>query len=177
MMSIIRLAALGLAASLATAAVAQPKPAEAFSLVGTYRLISTTQTVVATGEVKEFGHNSIGYIMYGADGRMMAMIGDKNRPVRDPKDMDDKFKAQLFDTLGGYGGSYTFDGKKVVHHIDISTRQLFTGTDQVRYVEKHGNQLLYTTAPSASPRDGVVVVFKSVWEKVPDNYLAPKNAQ
>jgi hypothetical protein len=176
MMSIIHLATLGLAASLATVAVAQPNPAGAFSLVGTYRLISTTQTVEATGQVTEFGHNSIGYIMYGADGRMMALVGDNDRPLRDPKDLDEKTKAMLFDTMGGYGGTYTFDGKKVVHHIDISTRQLFTGTDQVRYVEKRGNQLVYT-AKGPSPRDGVPVVMTVVWEKVPDNYLAPKKAK
>jgi hypothetical protein len=164
MMSVVLLAACAVA-------VAAPPPP---SLVGTYRLISTKQTVVATGKVAPFGDNSVGYIMYGADGRMMALVGDGNRrPTQSSNALDDATKVRLFDSMGGYGGTYTFDGKKVIHHIDIATRPAMVGTDVVRYIELRGDKLIYSTKAGPSPRDGVVVTLEFVWQKVPDGYLAP----
>jgi hypothetical protein len=170
-MSILRWAIVGAAAMFAPGAASVP------SLVGTYRLISAKEVVVATGEVKPFGTNSMGYITYGADGRMMTLLGDKDRPTLTFTDKvkDEGIKARLYDTMGGYGGTYTFDGAKVVHHIDIATRPAVIGTDAVRYVEFRGNRLIYTTKPGPSPRSGAIVTFEDVWERVPDGYLAPRN--
>jgi hypothetical protein len=151
-----------LAALISTAASAQ------FSLVGTYRLISAKQTVVATGEVTSLGHDPYGFIMYGADGRVMVLLGDAHRSAPPPGGLDNATKARLFDTMGGYGGTYSLDGTKVIHHIDIATRPVLVGTDAVRYVEKRGNRLILTTKAAPSPRDGVVVTFEDVWEKLPD---------
>jgi hypothetical protein len=161
-MSIMRGVGLMLA-SISTAASGQS------SIVGTYRLISTKQTVVATGKVTTFGNNPIGFIMYGADGRMMDLVGDADRPVPNSGALDDATKARLFDSMGGYGGTYTFDGEKVTHHIDIATRPAMLGTDVVRYVQRRGNTLVFTSKAAPSPRDGVVVTLEFVWEKVPDS--------
>jgi hypothetical protein len=163
-MSKLRLAALGLIASLASAAHAQP------SLVGTYRMISTKRTIVATGQVVDYyGKNPIGYIIYTADGHMMALMVEGGRPIRDFKNpMDDATKVKMYNTGGGYGGTYSFDGKKVVHHIDISTGGTPAGTEVVRYVEiLDANHLRYTTKPEPSIRDGVVDTVETIWERVP----------
>jgi hypothetical protein len=154
-----------LAFLLSTAATAQ------CNLIGTYRLISARQTIVATGEVKSLGNDPFGFLMYGADGRMMVLLGDAHRQAPAPDALDDAAKARLFDTMGGYGGTYSFDGKKMVHHIDIATRPVLVGTDAVRYVEKCGDRLVLTTRAAPSPRDGVVVTFEDVWEKLPDGSL------
>jgi hypothetical protein len=167
-MSIMRSVGLILAVSLQTAAMAQP------SLVGTYRLISAKQTVVATGKISSLGSNPIGFIMYGADHRMMVLLGDADRPAPKSGTLDEATKARLFNTMGGYGGTYTFDGQKVVHHIDIATRPQMIGTDAVRYVQFRGNTLVYTTKAAPSPRDGVVVTFEDIWEKLPDRNTPSK---
>ena len=45
------------------------------NLLGTYKLISSTRTIVETGEVKDaFGKQPKGYIMYGMDGRMLGSV-------------------------------------------------------------------------------------------------------
>jgi hypothetical protein len=162
-MSILRWAIVGLVAT------STPGSISVISIVGTYRLISSKETIVATGKTRRFGTNSIGYIMYGGDGRMMVLLGDRDRPSQIITDKDQAIKAQLYDTMGGYGGTYTFDGKKVVHHIDIATRPAMIGTDAVRYVEYRDNRLIYTSKPGPSPRDGVIVTFENIWERVPDS--------
>jgi hypothetical protein len=166
-MSIVKGIAIMSIASLSTAAAAQP------DIVGTYRLISTKQIVVATGEVTPFGNNTIGYITYGADGRMMDLVGDADRPAPKTGKLDEATKARLFDTMGGYGGTYTFDGRTMIHHIDIATRPAMVGTDVVRYVERRGNTLVFTSEAAPSPRDGVVVKLEFVWEKLPGGGAKP----
>ena len=53
-----------------------------------------------------------------------------------------------------YAGTYTADGEKVVHHVDISWNQSWTGTDLVRFYKLDGNTLTITTARAQSAFDG-----------------------
>jgi hypothetical protein len=58
------------------------------------------------------------------------------------------------------------DGEKVIHHVDISWNQAWTGTDQIRFYKLDGDILTLTTAPFKTPQDdreGKIVV---VWEKM-----------
>ena len=50
-------------------------------LVGTYKLISDTRKDLDTGEVSyNFGKHPVGYIMYGNEGRMLAIVVSDDRP-------------------------------------------------------------------------------------------------
>jgi hypothetical protein len=55
---------------------------------------------------------------------MMTLVGEKGRPTPNPKTIDAATKVRLYDTTGGYAGTYSFDGETVVHHVDRSIRQL-----------------------------------------------------
>src|SRR5712671_1062976 len=44
-------------------------------------------------------------------------------------------------------GRYTVEGEKVVHHVDVSWNESWTGTDQVRFFKLEGDRLTITTAP------------------------------
>jgi hypothetical protein len=65
-----------------------------------------------------------------------------------------------------YAGTYTIDGGKVIHHVDISWNGARTGTDQVRFYKLEGDTLTIRTAPIKSPIDGREGVGILVWEKV-----------
>jgi hypothetical protein len=66
-----------------------------------------------------------------------------------------------------YGGTYTFDGKSVQHHIDISWNGAWTGTTQIRNVTKESERLVYTShRPNPFPDDGRMSTMRVVWEKV-----------
>src|SRR5215203_4199559 len=99
-------------------------------LLGTYRLVSSSRTSVATGEVIDsFGENPLGFIMYGENHRMMVIIVRRGRPRIELTDMSDQQRVELFRSMAAYGGRYTFDGKKITHHIEMSWNEILTGTD------------------------------------------------
>jgi len=50
-------------------------------------------------------------------------------------------------------GTYTLDGEKVTHHVDISWNEDRTGSNEVRFYKVEGNILTITTAPNKSPVD------------------------
>jgi hypothetical protein len=150
----------------AMAANASP-PVTEQDLIGTYRLVSATRTILATGQIEHsFGPTPSGYITYGADHRMMVLIVNSDRPKASFDEMDDATRARLFDSMAAYAGTYELDGERITHRIDISWNGWLTGKDQVRTVRKEGNRLIYTTAPSPAPTDGKVSTGELVWERI-----------
>lgn len=156
---------IGIVLVLSTNAAAQNK-----KLYGTWRLLSVATTVSGTGEtIKPFGENPTGYITYGREGRMQVIIVSSSRPNPSQQSFDamaDQDVRGLLRTVTSYGGTYSFDGKTVVHHVDISWNQVWTGIDLVRDVQISGNRATFTTRPRASPRNGRMETTVAVWEKV-----------
>ncbi len=137
-------------------------------LYGTWRLISYTQTIVATGETTDvFGKAPRGFINYGREGRMMVLIVKDERPKpANLAKMTDQERAELFKTMVAYGGTYTVDVKTITHHVDISWNQNWTGMDQVRNIKFDGRKLILSTNPHPRPQDGKVAIAILTWEKV-----------
>jgi hypothetical protein len=135
-------------------------------LSGTYKLVSSTRTLVDSGQVETYAKEQ-GFITYGNDGRMLVLIlrGDRPKP-ESLATMTDQQRADLFRTLNAYGGTYRFDGKTMEHHIDISANEVWTGTTQIRDVKMEGDRLIYTTRPAPFVGDGKMSVQTLVWEKV-----------
>jgi hypothetical protein len=65
-----------------------------------------------------------------------------------------------------YAGTYRIDGDRVIHDVEASWNQLWTGSKQVRFFKAEGDTLTIATAVARSPRDGqdgrTIVVFKRV---------------
>ena len=122
--------------------------------------------ILDTGQVVDtFGTQPVGFIMYGKDGRMMSIIvrGDRAKPTNE--NLTDQQRADLHRSMTAYGGTYTFDGKTVTHHIDISWNESWTGTSVIRDVRKEGDKLIYSTRPAPSPIDGKMSIATLIWEK------------
>jgi Lipocalin-like domain len=138
-------------------------------LVGTWRLVRFTRTIVATGEAQDtFGKTPSGFIQFGRDGRMMMLVVKDQRPAPpDPEKMTDQQRADLFKTMIAYGGAYTFDGKTLTSHLDVTWNQAWTGTDIVRHVTLEGGKLILTADPHKSYVDGNVISAVMTFEKVP----------
>lgn len=137
-------------------------------IYGTWRLVSFTRTVVTTGETIDiFGKAPRGFINYGRDGRMMVLIVKDERPKpADLAKMTDQERADLFKTMAAYGGTYTFDGTTITHHVDISWNQIWTGTDQLRNIKFDGRKVILSTNPQPSSIDGKTTVSVLTWEKI-----------
>ena len=63
-------------------------------------------------------------------------------------------------------GVFTVDGSRVIHNIDISWNESWTGTAQVRHFSIDGRRLTIQTDPAPSPVDGKLSIATLLWEKV-----------
>lgn len=137
-------------------------------LYGTWRLLSARGRDVATGEWTDFfGEFPGGYLSYARDGRMSAILARRvrSRPA-DATNATDAERAALFDSFAAYAGTFTVDGGKVTHHVDISWNEEWTGTDQIRYFRIEGDRLHITSDPQPLGADGRMIVAELEWEKV-----------
>ena len=135
-------------------------------LSGTYKLVIEQRKIVDTGELVPIP-NPLGYITYGKDGRMLVLIVRKPRPRPESVGkITDQERADLQRTMTAYGGTYTFDGSKIEHHIDIAWNEVWAGTKQVRSVTRDGDRITLTTPPFPFHTDGKMSVNMMVWEKV-----------
>jgi len=125
-------------------------------VLGTWKLKSMYREVIATGEKtneQEFGERPNGYLSYSSDGRMYGIItaDTRTKPLSTPP--TDEERAKLHKTMFAYAGTYTVQGEKVVHKVDISWNEIWTGTDQVRFFKIEGNTLTITNLFKI-PQDG-----------------------
>ena len=109
-------------------------PSGANPLLGTWKLKSFVREVTATGEkYNQMGEHPNGYLSYSADGRMHAILTMDNRIKPLDANPTDEQRVKLHQTLQAYSGTYTVQPDKVIHHVDISWNEAWTGTDQVRF--------------------------------------------
>ena len=136
-------------------------------LYGTWRLMSWTQEVVGTGERTDvLGKAPNGFLTYGRDGRMAAIIVRANRPKpTDLTKLTDQERADLFKSMLAYAGTFKVDGTRVVHNVDISWNENATGTTQVRNFRIDGRRLILTAGPQVG-FDGKQTTYVVTWEKV-----------
>jgi hypothetical protein len=137
-------------------------------LYGTWRLMKFQRTIAATGEtIEQYGKAPLGFLNYGRDGRMMTIVvGEGRSAPSDPARVTDQERANLYKTMFAYAGTFSFDGKTITHHVDVSYNQFWTGTDLVRQAKLEGNKLTLTIKPEISAADGRVSSFVLLWEKV-----------
>lgn len=137
------------------------------TLIGTWKLQSLTVEYQDTGEKAEvYGAHPHGYLGYGADCRMFAIIVRGKRIAPTELVPTDAEKLRLFDELTAYAGTYTVEGDKVSHHVDISWNEAWTGTTQVRFYKIEGNQLRIRSEPAKDPLDGRLISAELVFTRV-----------
>lgn len=137
-------------------------------LYGTWRLVSMTQEVIGTGERSEiFGKAPHGSLTYGREGRMSAILVSENRPKpMDSAKLTQQEQVALFKSMVAYAGTFTVEGSRVVHTVDISWNENMTGTTQVRNFCIDGYTLTLHTDPGVSPINGKQTSTVFIWEKV-----------
>ena len=154
------LAAALMLAAFPSTAIAQKKG----SLVGTWRLVSATNTN-DKGEVEDmYGPKPTGFLTYTGDGRVSVVIADSRRkPLFSSGTPTVEAKADAFDSFIDYAGSYTFTDERVTHHIEVSSYEDSVNTDLVRSVKIQGDRL---TLRGEGPVGGVMYRLELVWERL-----------
>jgi hypothetical protein len=146
-----------------SAAVADEKD----KLVGTWKLISAVSEDLSTSQKTNiYKGTPVGFITYGADGRVMTIIVDSPRKKPAANVATAAEAEALFRSMAAYAGTYTVKGNQVIHVPDVSWNETWTGTDQIRDYEFDGERLLLATAPSPNPFTGKMSVRILAWEKI-----------
>ena len=145
-----------------------PSQTSAFSanIIGTWRMLSWRRLVVGTNEQTDaLGPNPFGYINYAPDGRLMVFVlkGERPKPKSNPPTVEEKLA--LFDTLFAYVGTYTVEQDRVIHKLDGSWNELWTGTTQTRLLSFVDGKLIYTTPETADPMDGKLCTYRVEFER------------
>jgi hypothetical protein len=136
-------------------------------LIGTWRMLSWTKEAAVTGtKVDVHGPDPVGFVTYGADGTVHAIVMRRDRPPPQTFPPSDAEKIRLFDSMLAYAGTYTLDDEKAVHHVAASWNQAWTGTDQVRYYKLTDGLLTISTAPANDPYSGEEVIHTMTFCKV-----------
>jgi hypothetical protein len=135
-------------------------------ILGTWRMLGWTRKLVGTSEeIDAFGPNPVGYINYAPDGRVMVLVlrSGRVRPVANVP--TDKEKVALFDTMFAYTGTYEVEADRVIHTLDASWNELWTGTRQTRILSFEDGRLIYTTPETIDPMDGRLCVYTVTFER------------
>lgn len=108
-------------------------------LIGTWRLLSVQLEMADTKErIDLLGEQPSGRIIFTDNGRMMAILTAADR--HEPKDQS--ATADLFKSMMAYSGRFQLSGSsQIVIDCDLSWHPAWVGTDQVRFVELHGDRL------------------------------------
>ena len=137
------------------------------ALLGTWKMTSWKKQSVATGEMTDaLGPDPQGFITYTGDGRVSVIVVPKNRTAPAALPPSDPEKVRLFDSMFAYAGTFTLDDEKVVHHLDTTWNQAWSGTDQVRFYKLAGNKLSIHGAPAPDPFTGQDVIHRVEFEKL-----------
>ncbi len=117
-------------------------------LIGTWRLISY-ESRTGDGEVSyPLGPNPSGFILYSEDGYMSVTMMSANRTNYASGDLrggTDEEKRSAAETYLSYSGKYTFEGDRVLHHVEVSFFPNRVGTTQVRNLTLSGDTVTLRT--------------------------------
>lgn len=148
--------------------MAQDAPVRPLSrdlILGSWRMTSWLTRDVASGERQDaLGQNPRGAAVYTPE-RVTFLIVKNNRARPEHLPPSDEEKIVLFDMMFAYSGGYTVESDRVVHHVDLSWNEAWSGTDQVRFCKVDERTLTYTSAPSKNPFDGREVVHEVTFER------------
>jgi hypothetical protein len=135
-------------------------------ILGTWRMLSWKRILVASGEESDaLGPDPFGYINYSPDGRLMVFVLKSGRPKPKSNPPTPAEKIALFDSLFAYVGTYSVEADRMVHALDGSWNELWTGTKQIRLLSFQEGRLIYRTGETVDPMDGKLCTYRVEFER------------
>jgi hypothetical protein len=134
-------------------------------ILGSWRMASWVTRDIETGERRDaLGPNPDGIVVYSPERvSFLIVTSDRKRPAMLPPTEPEKLV--LFDTMFAYSGRYTVFPDRIVHHVDLSWNEGWTGTDQVRLARLDGDTLTISSLPAPSPFDGRQIIHEVVFKR------------
>jgi hypothetical protein len=141
-------------------------------LVGVWRLVSVTaRGSDGTARPEVYGPAPVGYLTYTADGQMMVMFAQGDRPPLSGNptspfalgSVPAAEMAQAFASFSAYAGTYSIQGDAVHHHLVIASIPNRVGATLVRTFVIQGHRLTLTTQKTME--QGVATAYELVWQR------------
>jgi hypothetical protein len=135
---------------------------------GVWQVVDYTATDPATGVVTHpFGSNPIGSAIYTAKGQMSVLVAGSHRvPSTGMGSKRAEERAELFDGLYAYTGSYTVKGNLVTIHVESAWQPGWVGTEKTRTLKLDHDVLSIVTEPMTSPVDGKTYISTTSFRRV-----------
>lgn len=129
-------------------------------------MVAWKRKLTESGEESDaLGPDPFGYINYAPDGRVMVFVLRSGRPRPSSNPPTDKEKVALFDSMFAYVGNYVVEEDRIIHTLDGSWNEVWTGTRQTRLVRFEGSNLIYTTPETVDPMDGKLCTYEVTFER------------
>ena len=141
----------------------------AAELVGAWRLLDfRVEFEDGRAPVHPFGANAVGALVYSEDGAVSAILSRADRAplgrgLETSALVEPEGKAEAFDGVLAYAGSWRLEGCEVVHHVEIAQLPDAVGQRLRRTVslEEGRLELSYTRRTSR----GSLRVHRLLWER------------
>ena len=135
-------------------------------LVGTWKLVSTEETLKDGTTRPSLGPHGQGFLMYQSDGYMCANLVNPDRPK-----WADTAHPSKEDAIAAGEGTFAYCGRfeinvekqQIVHLPEVATDPGYVGSRQIRPYRFEDDKLILGDVVKNDPE---VVRWKIVWEKV-----------
>lgn len=133
-------------------------------LVGRWQLTAWTATDEAGAVTTPFGEYPQGCVIYTPGGWMSGHLAiAERRELSTPNALGgtETERAEAYSSYVAYCGEYRLEGDTVVHVLRMSLFPNWVGTEQRRFVDLSGDELVLRTPPT--PVAGQILVNRLHW--------------
>ena len=135
------------------------------SIEGVWKLVKYSRRFLDTGEVRS-DMLPQAYILYTPGGFMMSITVEEKREPPAGEVLTDEERVRLFKTIiSAYSGTYIVEGDKVIHDVNLSWNEAWTGTQQMRLFKVSGDELVIETTPRTAGTDTRQFINTLTWER------------
>ncbi|PYR99283.1 MAG: hypothetical protein DMG15_18620 [Acidobacteria bacterium] len=135
-------------------------------IAGVWKLRSYSRRYLDTGEVR----NDMlpqAYILYTPGGYVMSLTLEADRKPPAGSVLTDQESIRLFRSImSSYIGTYTVEGNRVTHAVELSWNESWTGGRLVRCFSVEGDTLTIETTPRTSGSDTREFINTLTWQRV-----------
>ena len=132
---------------------------------GVWKLKKYSRRFLDTGEVRS-DMLPQAYILYTPGGFMMSITVEEKRAPPVSEVLTDEERVRLFKSIiSAYSGTYIVEGDTVIHDVNLSWNEAWTGTKQMRLFKVTGDELVIETTPRTAGTDTRQFINTLTWAR------------
>ncbi len=134
-------------------------------IAGVWKLKKYARRFLDTGEVRT-DMLPQAYILYTPGGFMMSITVEEKRAPPASEVLTDEERVRLFKSIiSAYSGTYVVEGDTVIHDVNLSWNEAWTGTKQMRLFTVTGDELVIETTPRTAGTDTRQFINTLTWAR------------